>query len=99
MCRRLTCLLVSGVVSLAACGEQRNVFSPIGPGIFTVEDAQFVASVIDNTSTGLLDDFFDLSGGDPTSAPALSHLPIEWGIIYPSAQAPLTWRPWAGCSR
>ena len=55
-----------------------NIFPPVGPGIFTVEDAQFVANLIDITSSGLLDDFFDQSGGDPASAPALDDEPVVW---------------------
>ena len=78
MFRRLTCLLVSGVVSLAACGEQGNILTQFVGGTFTVEDAAFVADLIDNTTTGVLDDFFDLTGGDPTSAPALTDVPVVW---------------------
>ena len=78
MFRRLTCLLVSGVVSLAACAERGNIFTPVGVGVFTVEDAEFLASQIDATFSGVLDDFFDQTGGDPSNAPALTHLPVVW---------------------
>ncbi len=74
MLRRRTCLLVSGVVFLGACGG--NGTSP-EDGL-TVEDAQFVAERIDLTTSGVLDDFFDNSGGDPTTAPALTHEPVVW---------------------
>ena len=72
MLRQRTCLLVFGVVFLGACGG--NGTSP-EDGL-TVEDAQFVAERIDLTTSGVLDDFFDNSGGDPTTAPALTHEPV-----------------------
>ena len=80
MFRALTCLLVSGVVSLAACGDDGT--SPEDEltvsDELTVEEVQFVADQIDVTSSGVFDDFFDSSGGDPTSAPALTHGPVIW---------------------
>ncbi len=78
MLRQRTCLLVSGVVFLGACGG--NGTSPedgLTDGL-TAEDAQFVAERIDLTTSGVLDDFFDNSGGDPTTAPALTHEPVVW---------------------
>ena len=74
MFRGLTCLLVSGVVSLAACGDDGT--SPEDD--LTVEEVEFVASLIDASSSGVLDDFFDQSGGDPVDAPALAHGPVVW---------------------
>ena len=74
MFRRLICLLVSGVVFLAACGDDGT--SPEDE--FTEEDAQFVADLIDATADVVLNDFFDSSGGDPESAPALTHGPVIW---------------------
>ena len=80
MFRGLTCLLVSGVVSLAACGDDGT--SPEDEltveAALTVEEVQFVADRIDATLAGVLDDFFDSSGGDPTGAPALTHGPVVW---------------------
>ena len=74
MLRRRTCLLVSGVVFLGACGDNGTSTED---GL-TVDDAQFVAERIDLTTSGVLDDFFDRSGGDPTTAPALTHEPVVW---------------------
>ena len=78
MFRALTCLLVSGVVSLAACGDDGA--SPEGEltDELTAAEVEFVASQIDASFSGVLDDFFDQTGGDPSSAPALTHLPVEW---------------------
>ncbi len=80
MFRGLTCLLVSGVVSLAACGDDGT--SPEDEltveAALTVEEVQFVADQIDATSSGVLDDFFDSSGGDPANSPALTHVPVVW---------------------
>ena len=80
MFRGLTCLLVSGVVSLAACGDDGT--SPEDEltveAALTVEEVQFVADRIDATLAGVLDDFFDSSGGDPTGAPARTHGPVVW---------------------
>ncbi len=80
---RRTCLLVSGVVFLGACGG--NGTSP-EDGL-TVEDAQFVAERIDLTTSGVLDDFFDRSGGDPTTAPALTHEPVVWTRTFERSRA------------
>ncbi len=74
MFRRLTWLLLSGVVFLAACGDDAT--SPEDE--FTEEDAQFVADLIDATADVVLNDFFNSSGGDPESAPALTHGPVIW---------------------
>ena len=80
MFRGLSCLLVSGVVSLAACGDDGT--SPEDEltvsDELTMEEVQFVADLIDATSSGILDDFFDSSGGDPATAPALTHGPVVW---------------------
>ena len=61
-------------VHLSACGDD---------GTFTEDelthaDAQFVADLIDATTAGLLNDFFDSSASDPSSAPALTHEPVVW---------------------
>ncbi len=74
MFRGLTCLLVSGVISLAACGDDGT--SPEDQ--LTVEEVDFVANLIDSSSSDALDDFFDSSGGDPADAPALTHAPVVW---------------------
>ena len=74
MFRGLTCLLVSGVISLAACGDDGT--SPEDQ--LTVEEVEFVANLIDSSSSDALDDFFDSSGGDPAGAPALIHAPVVW---------------------
>lgn len=37
-----------------------------------------MANLIDGTSSGAIDDFFDSSGGDPEDAPALSHVSVVW---------------------
>jgi hypothetical protein len=74
MFRGLTCLLVSGVVSLAACGDDGT--SPEDE--LTMGEVEFLANEIDATFSGVLDDFFDQSGGDPAGAPALTHEPVVW---------------------
>ena len=74
MFRRLTCLFVSGVVSLTACGDDGT--SPEDQ--LTGEEVLFVADLIDATSAGVLNDFFDSSGGDPANSPALTHEPVVW---------------------
>ena len=74
MFRRLICLLVSGVVFLAACGDDGT--SPEDE--FTEEDALAVADLIDASADGVLNDFFDSSGGGPESAPARTHVPVTW---------------------
>ena len=61
MFRPLTCLLVSGVVSLAACGDGGTA----PEDEFTMEDVEFVANLIDNTLSGVLDDFFDSARAIP----------------------------------
>ena len=76
MFRALTCLLVSGVVSLAACGDDGNSPEPVDE--LTMDEVEFLASQIDASFNGVLDDFFDQTGGDPSNAPALTHLPVEW---------------------
>ena len=74
MFRRMTGLLLSGVVFLAACADDGT--SP--EDVLTPDDAQFVANMIDATASGVLNDFFDSSASDPASAPALSHGPVVW---------------------
>jgi hypothetical protein len=74
MYRALTCLLVSGVVSLAACGD--NSTAPEDE--LTADEVGFLASQIEATFTGVLDDYFDQTGGDPSNAPALTHVPVVW---------------------
>ncbi len=74
MFRRLTCLLVSGVVFLVACGDDGTS----SDDVFTAEDAGAVADLIDATTNGVLNDFFPFSGSDPESAPALTHEPVTW---------------------
>jgi len=74
MFRRPTCLLVTAIVFLAACGDGGT--SPEDE--FTEGDAQAAADLIDATAAGLLNDFFDPSGSDPSSAPAQSHEPVVW---------------------
>ena len=78
MSKSLTCLIVSGVVSVAACGGDAT--SPDDEPIveLTESDAQFVVDLIDATTAGLLDDFFDSDDGNPENAPALTHEPIVW---------------------
>ena len=76
MFRGLTCLLVSGVVSLAACGDDGNSPEPVDE--LTMGEVEFLASEIDATFSGVLDDFFDQSGGDPAGAPALTHEAVVW---------------------
>ena len=44
----------------------------------TAEEVAFLASQIDATFSGVLDDFFDQTGGDPSNAPALTDLPVVW---------------------
>jgi len=79
MIRSLTCLLVSGVVFLAACGGNDGT----EPGdVFTEGDAQFVADLIDTSADGVLNDFFDSSGSDPESAPALTDVPVVWTRMF-----------------
>ena len=89
MFRGLSCLLVSGVVSLAACGDDGT--SPEDEltvsDELTVEEVQFVADQIDATSSGVFDDFFDSSGGDPTNAPALTHGPVVWTRTFERSRA------------
>ena len=78
MFRALTCLLVSGVVSLAACGDDGT--SPedeLTVDELTAAEVAFLASQIDATFAGVLDGFFDQTGGDPSNAPALTH-PVVW---------------------
>ena len=72
MFRRLTCWLVSGVVFLAACGDDGT--SP-EDGL-TQDDAQFVADQIDAEVAGLLNDLFGSGEFGPPSAPALTHGPV-----------------------
>ena len=74
MFRALTCLLVSGVVSLAACGDDGT--SPEDE--LTAAEVEFLASQIDATFAGVFDDFFDQTGGDPSNAPALTDVPVVW---------------------
>ena len=74
MFRRLTCLLVSGVVFLAACGDDGTS----SDDVFTEGDALAAADLIDATTDGVLNDFFDSSGSDPESAPALTDVPVTW---------------------
>ena len=81
MFRRPTSLLISGVVFsgvvfLAACGDDGT--SSESEDELTQDDTQFVAYLIDATAAGLLNDFFDSSQSDPTSAPALTHEPVVW---------------------
>ena len=78
MFRGLTCLLVSGVVSLAACGDDGTSSEDELTDELTAGEVEFLASEIDATFSGVLDDFFDQSGGDPTGAPALTHEPVVW---------------------
>ncbi len=75
MFRPLTCLLVSGVVFLAACGGDDGTEPE---DVFSEGDAQFVADLIDASADGVLNDFFDSSGSDPESAPALTDVPVVW---------------------
>lgn len=83
MFRSLTCLLVSGAVFLAACGDDGTE-----PGdVLTEADAQFVADLIDTSADGVLNDFFDSSGSDPENAPALTHGPIVWTRTFERSRA------------
>ena len=83
MFRSLTCLLVSGAVFLAACGDDGT--EP--EDVLTEGDAQFVADLIDTSADGVLNDFFDSSGSDPESAPALTHGPIVWTRTFERSRA------------
>ena len=88
MFRALTCLLVSGVVSLAACGDDGT--SPVGTSPedeLTAAEVEFLASQIDATFAGVLDDFFDQTGGDPSNAPALTHVAVEWTRSFERSRA------------
>ena len=78
MFRALTCLLVSGVVSLAACGDDGTSTEDELTDELTADQIEFLASQIDATFNGVLDDFFDQTGGDPSNAPALTHVPVVW---------------------
>ncbi len=85
MFRRLTSLLISGVVFLAACGDDGT--SPDPEDELTRDDTEFVAYLIDATAAGLLNDFFDSSASDPASAPALSHGPVVWTRTFERSRA------------
>jgi hypothetical protein len=74
MLRRLTGLPVFGVVFIVACGDDAT--SP-QDGL-TRDDTQFLADLIDVTAAGVLNDSFDSSASDPSSAPALAHEPVVW---------------------
>ena len=79
MFRALTCLLVSGVVSLAACGDDGISDDGTSPEVgLTADEVSAVASQIDASFAGVLDDYFDQTGGDPSNAPALTHVPVDW---------------------
>ena len=78
MFRGLTCLLVPGVVALAACGGGGTSPEDEFTNELTAAEVEFLASQIDATFSGVLDDFFDQTGGDPSNAPALTHEPVVW---------------------
>ena len=78
MFRALTCLLVSGVVSLAGCGDDGTSTEDELTDELTAAEVAFVADQIDASFNGVLDDFFDQTGGDPSNAPALTHEAVEW---------------------
>ena len=76
MSRRLTHLLVPCAVFLAACAD--SVISPESENELTRDDTQFVAEMIDATSAGLLNDFFDSSQSDPAAGALFDHQPVVW---------------------
>jgi hypothetical protein len=68
----MACVLVAGVVFLAACEDDG-----VSPGDeLTPDDAQFVADQMAAEVAGLLNDLFDSGAFGPSGAPALSHGPV-----------------------
>jgi hypothetical protein len=85
MSRRIPCVLLSGVLFLAACADDGTAPEP--EEILMGDDAQFVANLIDITTSGVLNDFFDFSGSDPANGPALGHEPVVWTRSFERSRA------------